>query len=145
MGAWAKLLVHLGRKVGKPASAGEDPLGELRAVIDATKSLRAESGRLSARAVARVFDLSVAELARLLGRTRQAVSKTDDAESLQRGLAPFARVARLQAAVSEKDFRAWLHLANRHLGDRQPLELIGEGHVEVVADLVDDMLTGSPG
>lgn len=125
-------------------SPGSDPLGELSSVITATAPLRSESGRLSAQRVADLFGLSVAELARLLGRSRQAVSKTDDARSLQEGLASFARVARLRVVLSEEDFRAWLNLPNEQLDGRSPLALIHDGAVEVVADLAEDMLAGSP-
>jgi len=94
--------------------------------------------------VASVFGLSVAELAALIGRTRQTASKTPDADSLQPLLQPFERVARVRAVLSQNDFRKWLHLANDELDGRTPLEAIRHGKVAVVADLVEDMLTGSP-
>ena len=121
-----------------------DRLGELKKVIQATDDMRAESGKLSANKVASVFGLSVAELAKLVGRTRQTASKTPDADSLQPLLQPFERVARVRAVLSPNDFRKWLHLANDELDGRTPFELIREGKVAVVADLVEDMLTGSP-
>lgn len=121
-----------------------NPLGHLEREISATSDLRATSGRLSAQRVAKVFGLSVAELAKLLGRSRQAVSKTDDAESIQPGLAPFARCARLLAVLPSEDFRAWLHLPNEQLEGQTPSAIIREGGVETVAELAEDMLSGSP-
>jgi len=59
-------------------------------------------------------------------------------------LQPFERVARVRAVLSQNDFRKWLHLANDQLDGRTPLEAIRHGKVAVVADLVEDMLTGSP-
>lgn len=90
-----------------------DPLGQLKSVLAATADLRSDSGRLSVQKTADLFDLSTAELARHLGRSRQAVSKTDDADSIQTGLLPFARSAGLRAVLSEADFRSWLNLRAR--------------------------------
>lgn len=121
-----------------------DPLGELKKVIEATADLRAKSGKLSANQVASVFGLSVAELAALVGRTRQTASKTPEADSLQPLLQPFERVARVRAVLGRNDFPKWLHLANDELDGRTPFEVIRQGKVAAVADLVEDMLTGSP-
>ncbi len=140
--AQAKLLLSRSRaaRTGKRRHS----LGRLEREISATSDLRSASGRLSARLVAGEFGLSVAELAKLLGRSRQAVSKTDDAESIQAGLAPFARSARLRAVLQSEDFRAWLHLPNEQLEGRSPSAMIREGGVETVAELAEDMLSGSP-
>lgn len=136
-------IVATGKRVGQ-ASGHKDPLGHLKRVIDATSDLHASSGKLSATSVAEAFGLSVAELAAVIGRSRQAVSKTPDSDSVQPLLRPFERVARLRAKLSTEDFRTWLHLANEQLGKRTPVELIRDGRVAVVADLAEDMLTGSP-
>ncbi len=138
----AKLL--LSRSRAARTETRPDPLANAAREISATSDLRATSGRLSARKVAKAFGLSVAELAKLLGRSRQAVSKTDDAESIQPGLAPFARSARLRTVLSSEDFRAWLHLPNEQLEGRSPSAMIREGGVETVAELAEDMLSGSP-
>jgi hypothetical protein len=121
-----------------------DPLGKLKRVIAATYDLRVKSGKLSANNVASVLGLSVAELATLVGRTRQALSKTPDADSLQVLLQPFERVARLRAVLSKDDFRRWLHLVNDELDGQTPLEMIRRGQIAVIAERVEDMLTGSP-
>lgn len=121
-----------------------DHLGKVKKVIQATEDLRTKSGKLSADKVAPVFGMSVAQLAALLGRTRQALSKTPDADSLQPLLHSFERVARLRAVLGTDDFRRWLHLGSDEFEGRTPLELIRSGKVDVVADLVEDMLTGSP-
>jgi hypothetical protein len=132
------------RSRGAAAEPDDDPLGRSKSVIAATAPLRAASGRLSARRVAAVFGLSVAELARVLGKSRQALAKTDDAESSQAGLSSFARIARLRAVLPDDDFRAWLHLPNEELEGRTPSVVIRHGNPEVVADLAEDMLSGSP-
>ena len=132
------------RMVRAQRPADEDRLSTLKRVIESTADLRASSGKLSADAVAAAFGFSVAELATLLERSRQAVSKTPDADSLQPALRPFERVARLRVKLSNDSFRNWLHLANDQLRERTPLEVIRDGNVSAIADLVDDMLTGSP-
>ncbi len=124
-------------------SRGADPLSRIKSVIAATADLRTASGRLSAQKVARAFGLAVAELAGMLGRSRQAVSKTGDAESLQPALAPFERIARLGAPLSPSDFLRWLRMPNEQLEGRSPLDAIRAGRVTEIADLAEDMLTGN--
>jgi len=140
--AWAKLQKEIG---GTPQSAPErDPLGQIKGVIDATSDLRAESGRLSAVLVAGAFGIPVAEVARVLGQSRQAVSKTPDAESSQKGLRLFERIARLRAVLAAKDFAAWLNMARPELDNRAPIDLVRERKAAIVADLAEDILTGAP-
>jgi hypothetical protein len=136
-------------EVGRPRQqqpgkeAAIDLLVELRSVVAATADLRTASGRLSARKVADTFGLPLAELSRLLKRSRQAVSKTADAESLQPALASFEGVARLRAILSEDDFRRWLRMPNDQLDNLSPLDVIRGGQAGEIADLVEDMLTGN--
>ena len=127
-----------------PASPGS--LAErLRAALGPTVDLRAPNGRLSARRVAELFDLSLSQLAALLGRNKQTVSKTPDAETIQAGLRDFGRIAGLRAALDgDEAFRHWLRTPTRPLEGHSPRELIDAGRVRVVADFVEDMLTGSP-
>ncbi len=132
------------KSLEEQARAESDPLAKIKEVIAATKGLRAASGKLAADRVAAQFGLSVSELADLLGKTRQAVSKTPDSDALQPLLRPFERIARLRAVFTEEEFRNWLHLANEELGKRSAAELIRAGEVGLVAELAEDMLTGQP-
>jgi hypothetical protein len=129
--------------LAEEAASREDPLSKVAALVAATADLRSESGRLSAQRVADCFGLPKSDLARLLGRSRQAISKTDDAESSQAGLAPFERIARLRAVLPGASFGPWLRQGNELLDGLTPIELIRGGRSEVVADLADDMLSGS--
>lgn len=122
----------------------QDPLASLREVIEATAKLRAPSGRLSAELVAAEFGLPLAEIARLAGVTRQAVSKTDDAPSLQPTLERLARVARLRTVLTAKDFLNWLNRPNVQLDGQTPLATILQGEGEAVAGLAESMLVGNP-
>ncbi len=120
------------------------PLDGLKAVIAATQDLRAVNGNLAADRIAKLYDISSSKLAQWLGRTRQALAKTPDADSLQNDLGYFERVARLRTVTSESGFRKWLRMPNEHLDGTRPLDLMAGAKRQVVADLVDDMLTGSP-
>ncbi len=137
-GAWAKILKE------RAEDPRRDPLGQITSVVRATADLRAESGRLSANRVAETFGLSVAEVAKILGASRQAVSKTPDAQALQEGLRSFERIARLRTVLPSEDFRKWLNIPRQDLGGRPPLELVRGRKASVVADLVEDVLTGAP-
>ena len=129
----------------RASSPRPSALEQVHAIIAATKDLRTPGGNLSAAAVAKLFGVSLSRLAKWLGRTRQAVSKAPDAASLQGELSHFERIARLRAVLgNSNDFRKWLRMANQQLDGRTPLQMLDEGRWQVVADLVDDMLTGSP-
>ena len=124
----------------------QSPLDHVAEVVAATKDLREKSGKLSADRVAKAFGVPKSQLARWLGRSRQAIGKAPDAESLQAPLGYFERIARLRSALGDQgDFRRWLHLPDRQLDGKRPIDVIEQGRMQVVADLVDDMLTGSPG
>ena len=120
------------------------PLDQVNELLHATADLRVESGNLSAAAVAKVFGISISQLAGWLGRTRQALSKTPDADLLQNELAYFERVARLRALIPKDGFVKWLRMPNSQLDGNPPLEILAAGKGQVVSDLVDDMLAGAP-
>lgn len=120
------------------------PLDQLEKVLAATRDLRVGNGNLSAQRIADVCGTSLSELATWLGRSRQAVSKTPDADALQPTLAFFERVARIRLRLSDNDFRKWLRVPNELLEGKRPIELLANGQGQVLADFVDDMLTGSP-
>lgn len=126
----------------RPARCGVDAV---QAVIQATADLRTQGGNLSAQAVADAFGVSLNQLAGWLGRTRQALSKTPDADSLQDGLAAFEQVARLRTVLAPDAFRKWLRMPNGQLDGVKPLDLLATGRERaIVAGLVEDMLTGMP-
>jgi len=120
------------------------PLDRVQRVLQATEDLRAAGGNLSAEAIAAAFGVSLNQLAGWLGRKRQTVSKTPDAASLQDELAYFERVARLRAVLPKDGFLKWLRMPNPELDEKKPLDLLAGRERQVVADLVEDMLTGAP-
>jgi uncharacterized protein (DUF2384 family) len=46
--------------------------------------------------------------------------------------------------LSDEDLRAWLRTPNELLDGRSPWAVIRDGNVESVAELAEDMLSGSP-
>ncbi len=128
------------RKMPRP-----DLLGEIKAIIDATADLRAESGRLDAAKIAKVFGIREVELADALGVTKQALSKTPDSKRIQEMLRHFDRTARLRAVFrDDKKFRSWLRMPRASLDDAQPIDLLLGGEANIVGDLAEDMITGAP-
>ena len=70
-----------GKFVAPPVSQPrQSPLDQMKDVLEATSDLREENGNLSAARIAKVFGVSLGQLAGWLGRTKQALSKTPDAE-----------------------------------------------------------------
>jgi Protein of unknown function (DUF2384) len=122
------------------------PLDNVRGIIEATRDLRVENGNLSVKAVAELFGLSLGNFSRWLGRSRQALAKTPDADSLQDALGYFERIARLRTVLEDDAaFRKWLRMPNSALGGKTPLRFVEERRWQDLADFVDDILTGSPG
>jgi hypothetical protein len=121
-----------------------DPLASAKNVVKVVRPLLADSGRLSAKAIAAEFGISVAQLAKQFEQSRQSLSKTPDAPGIQKRLRPYERIFRLRTTLTQSDFLAWLALPNRELDKLSPMELINSGRAEIVADLVEDMLLGAP-
>src|ERR1039458_3938473 len=119
-------------------------LNQVKGVAAATAELRVANGNLSAERVAKLFGVSLSQLATWLGRSRQALSKTPDADSLQNALAFFEHLARMRVVLPEGEFRKWLRMPNELLGNKSPLQLMAKGEWQLMADYVDDALTGAP-
>lgn len=128
------------------APARSSPLDKVKGVMGATADLRESNGNLSAVRVAKVFGVSLSQLAGWLGRTKQAVSKTPDADSLQDALVYFERVARLRLLTKgDAEFRKWLRTPHPDVVGKNPLELLDRGEWQALADFVESILTGTPG
>lgn len=108
--------------------------------------LRSASGRIDAKMVAEMFDISVPVLARIIGAGEQALYKTPDARSIQPKLINFERIVwgLLKLTGSVRGLRIWLNAPNPELDNELPIDYIQEGHVEDVAAMVEDALLGHP-
>ena len=121
------------------------PLDQIKSIVSASSDLRVENGNLSAQAIASVFGLSLNALAKILGRTRQALTKTPDADSLQNELGFFERIARFRTVLADDaEFRKWLRMTQAELDGETPFRWIERKRWQALADMVDDMLTGAP-
>lgn len=105
------------------------------------------TGRVDARRVAAFFGLSLAELARFLGRSPQAVHKTPDAPALQDKVSVLARIATSLTTLfgSAEQARVWLNAPNPDLDKARPIDLVKKRKAELVAQLLEDALMGHPG
>lgn len=145
-------LVHLLLKKLEAETAAEmpaprpGPLDRMKSILSANGNLRVGKGNLSGEKIARLYEVSLSQLAAWLGRSRQAMTKTPDADSIQNELGYFERIARLRVALTgDAEFRKWLRMSNAALGNETPLQWIERKQWQPLADLVDDLLTGAPG
>ena len=123
---------------------GASPLDQIESVLAATRDLRTRMGNLSASRIADLFGVSLSELAKWIGRSRQALNKTPDADAVQAALIPFEHIARLRLKLSASDLRKWLRMPNSQLDGDSPLDAIRAGESHVIGELVEDMLLGNP-
>ena len=127
------------------AAVRQSPLDRVKSVLAATANLREANGNLSAARVTKLFGVSASQLTGWLRRTKQAVSKTPDADSLQDALGYFERVARLRLRTkNDAEFRKWLRMPHPDVDGKNPLELLVKGEWQALADLVESILTGTP-
>ncbi|MDD2708069.1 MAG: DUF2384 domain-containing protein [Verrucomicrobiae bacterium] len=120
------------------------PLDRVKIIMAASGDLRVPNGNLSSEAIAKLYGISMNMLSTWLGRTRQALNKTPDADSLQNDLGFFERIARLRTALNDDDeFRKWLRMQNPELNHETPIQWIEHKRWQPLADFVDDMLTGA--
>jgi len=136
-----------GRAAPAPATPARiSSLDQVQGILTATADLRVANGNLSADRVAKLYGVPLSQLAGWLGRTKQAVGKTPDADSLQAALGYFERVARLRLLTKgDAEFRKWLRTPHELLDHAPPLELMAKGEWQALVDYVENILTGTPG
>ena len=107
-----------------------------------------ETGRLDAKKVGALFQVSVPAIARAAGITRQALDENPDSDKAQPVLKLFERVARIrslpqfaEASQLRKWFRQPLPIFRHHSAE----DLFKEGKLELAAAKVDQLLTGDFG
>lgn len=111
----------------------------------------AVSGRLDASKIAALYGLSTAEMGKICGVSKQAIHANPTSKGIQDRLQPLAQAARglLRFRNDEASFKAWLNQPNEdfpvYQGRRpSPLDLIKMGHAQVIADKIQNLLTGHP-
>jgi hypothetical protein len=132
----AKAALRRVREATLPAAGyRRGPIAELLHIQ--TPELRARSGRLDAKRVAKRLDVSLRDLAVPLGVSHQALSKTPDSERAQEGLDPIARtLGLLDEMLGRERERAWLNTPHARLGGETPLKALLSGRAEEVARML---------
>ena len=104
------------------------------------------NGHLDARKVANFFGLTLAEVARHLGRGVSTVHKTPTAPALQDALRPFEAIASglLRLTGSERRARMWLNSSDPALEGHAPIDWLRLGKLNDLASYVQDRLEGRP-
>ena len=110
------------------------------------EDLRSDNGRIDAKKISEMFDLSIPQIARIIGAGEQALYKTPDARPVQPKLMHFERIAweLIRLTGSVKGLRIWLNAPNPELENDFPIDYLKEGHLEDIAAMVEDALLGHP-
>jgi hypothetical protein len=109
------------------------------------------SGRLDGDKIAKLFGLSMAEMGAICGVSKQSIHANPTSKGIQEKLEPLVKAARgvLWCGGDESKFKTWLNQPNQDFPEYEgrqlaPLDLIRMGHAQVVADKVQNLLTGHP-
>ncbi len=135
----AKLMVQ-------PRVLRKQPLPTRIPVIAVQKLHNDKSGRLDAKLTAARFGMSLSDVCRSIGKKLQTVHQTPDAPGLQKSLFPFERIASalLKLTGSEKGLKVWLNTPNDAFPGELPIDILKQGHRELLAEMLEDVLLGHP-
>ena len=105
-----------------------------------------ETGRLDACQVAEFLKIPLKKLAEGLGKNYSTVHKTPTAFALQAPLRSIERILEILDDVfsNRAQVLAWLNHSHPDLGGRTPLDVICEGYVDAVEDMLEAALMGIP-
>jgi DNA-binding NarL/FixJ family response regulator len=127
-------------------TAASAPIG--KSLTSAVWELRnPNSGKLDASMIAEAYGLSEADIARGIKRRPQTINATPDADSLQKLLHPYERLAaaiKYTAGELQPALKIWLQSPNPTTPNTSPIELVKQGHINELADLWDDVMLGQP-
>ncbi len=144
----ASRLLARGREISKARPDAKTPPAEIlhSALQHTVPTLHASNGRLDAQKVSALYSISLASLARALGRSEQSVHKTPTSPRIQPALRVYERIAAMLIRLtgSEIGMRTWMQASNPELEGETPLGLLLNGEGEVVADLLEGVLCGEP-
>jgi transcriptional regulator with XRE-family HTH domain len=117
------------------------------ALLFGVPSIHDNQGNIRVTDLVELLHISQAQLARILGVSRQLLSQSPTSPRIQKGLRQleylFARVNGLTGSVHNT--LIWLKMGHPDLDGVAPLELLEEGLIEEVQDLVLAIETGLPG
>ena len=109
------------------------------------------TGRLDGGKIGKLFGLSTAEMGTICGVSKQSIHANPTSKGIQEKLEPLVKAARgvLWCGGDEAKFKTWLNQPNPDFPEYEgrqlsPLDLIRMGHAQVIADKVQNLLTGHP-
>ena len=104
------------------------------------------TGRLDAARVADYLSVPLKQLSETLGRNYSTVHKTPTAPAIQETLRSIKRSLVILEDVlgSRSSALAWLNSPNPDLGQRTPIDVLLEGHAQVIEDMLEGALEGIP-
>jgi hypothetical protein len=109
------------------------------------------TGRLDGGKIAKLFSLSMAEMGTICGVSKQSFHANATSKGIQEKLEPLAKAAWgvLWCGGDESKFKTWLNQPNPDFPEYKgkqlsPLDMIRMGHAQVIADKVQNLLTGHP-
>ncbi len=105
-----------------------------------------DSARLDARGVAKLYDVTLVDIANAIGKSEDTVRKNSDSAPIQEKLGIlvdcFARVYDLMQH-DERAVRRWMHRPNRGLDGERPIALLQSGRLAELRATVRQMETAS--
>jgi len=145
----APLLQHLGHTGPELTLAtGAFLVGYLRRFGLTGTGVGSQVGRLDAKKVGALFQVSVPAIAKAAGITRQALDENPDSEKAQPVLKLFERVARIRSVsqfAEASQLRKWFRQPLPIFGNHSAEDLFKAGKLDVAAAKVDQLLTGDFG
>lgn len=86
------------------------------------------------------------EIAQSLKTSEEVIAAEPDASSVQEGLSGFARVYQLTRLkqVTPDFFNTWLRSPIESLEGESPIALLVGGESDILAELVENLITGQP-
>jgi hypothetical protein len=131
---------RIGGFLEPPISPTGHPPSSVPQLRIATPDLRAPSGRLDATKIAKQLGVPIAQLAAVVGVSRQALSQTPDSPGIQHALDPIAQTLHiLDDSLHPDDQRKWLRTSRENLDGRTPLDRIMSGSADAVARMLESV------
>lgn len=123
---------------------------QTRSFVEPVHILRnSKSGRLDAERIAEIFGIALSDIARAVNKSYSTVHKTPDSPALQNALYSFERIAAAVKTITggelEPGLKIWLNAPNKAFPKDLPVDLIKQGHANMLADMLEDVLLGQPG
>jgi len=116
------------------------PLDSLPKIIALSAPLRNPDGSISAHEIAKVYGVSLKEIAQWISSEQEQKPSAWD----QGGLVYLERIVWLRIRMQDAEFRNWIRTPSKILENKSPMELLSAHKLKELSEFVEDALTGSP-